>query len=133
MKSIKMILCLGAFAACVGVSSLSVAEDNCSGYWVQVGTTIVLLHNDPSMPGHMAVGTCDGSGRCTYKDKGGDVWTDQVAYPGGTSKGTWQTVSGTGKYENAKASGWTQVTKAEFGGPDGTVYIGGLGGNCIAR
>jgi hypothetical protein len=37
MRSTKMIVCLGALAACVGVPSLSVAEDNCSGYYVIVG------------------------------------------------------------------------------------------------
>jgi len=48
MRDAKMMVCLGALAACVGAPSLSVAEDNCSGYWVQVGTTQVSLDNDPS-------------------------------------------------------------------------------------
>jgi hypothetical protein len=68
MRYAKMVVCLGAFAACVGIPGLSVANDQCSGYWVQIGKTIVLLHNDPSVPQHMAVGTCDQTGRCTYKD-----------------------------------------------------------------
>lgn len=110
---------------------LSVAKDNCSGQWVQIGTTIVVLNNDPSVPQHMAVGTCDETGRCTYKDKDGDGWTDQSAYPVGTAKGTWKTVSGTGTYvDSTKNSGWTHIRRTELGGADGTVYIGAFGGTC---
>jgi hypothetical protein len=130
MRNAKMVVCLGAFAACIGAPSLSVAEDNCSGYWVQIGATIVLLNNDPSAPSHMAIGICQIS-RCTYKDKEGDSWTDQSAYPGGGwDKGTWETVSGTGKYANAKNSGWTERKRMESGGPDGYVRIGAWGGSC---
>lgn len=79
MRTAKMVVCLGVFAAYVGVPSLSVAEDNCSGYWVRVGDTSVTLNNDPTAPSHLAVATCH-QFRCTYKDKDGDVWTDEGGF-----------------------------------------------------
>jgi hypothetical protein len=124
----KMLACLGVLTGCVGVSSLGVAADNCSGTWVQVGTAIVTLNDDHSAPDHMAVGVCGTTTlRCTYKDKDGDTWTDEKSLG---ASGTWKNVSGTGKYANTKSSGWSKIIKAEFGRPEGTIYIGVWGGEC---
>jgi len=122
MRNTKMVVCLGVFAAYVGVPSLSIAEDNCSGYSVRVGNTQVTLNNDPSAPDHLAVGTCDQAG-CTYKDKDGDVWTEEVG------PSTWRTVSGTGKYVNVKNSEWYEL-KRWVGTPEGMVYVATWGGTC---
>jgi hypothetical protein len=129
MRNAKMVVCLGAFAACVGVPSLGVAADNCSGAWVEVGmnfgNTIVSFNDDHSAPGHMALGVCDASTlRCTYKDKDGDTWTDDVSVAG-----TWKTVGGTGKYANATSFGWSKTIRAEVG-PEGMIDLGIWGGNC---
>ena len=114
METTKILACLGALAACFGIASLGVAQDNCSGSWVQVGTTHVSLNNDPTSPQHMGVGACDTSGSCTYKDRDGDEWTDQTANPGGAGKGTWRTVRGTGKYQNTTSFGWWETNRREF-------------------
>jgi hypothetical protein len=116
MRYAKMVVCLGAFAACVGVPSLGVAEDNCSGIWVGIGSTVVMLNNDPSAPSHLAVGTCILTS-CTYKDKDGDSWTRESRWPpGGWAKLTWKDVKGTGKYANSKNSGRAEMQREEYGG-----------------
>jgi len=145
----KMLACLGVLTGCVGVSSLGAAAENCSGTWVQVGNATVNLNDDHSAPGHMAVGVCgwtsrctlldedrsappqtgggcDWAFRCTYKDGDGDTWTDESS----PSQGKWHTVNGTGKYANAKSSGWSKVMKTEYGRPEGTIYVGVWGGQC---
>jgi len=129
MRDAKMMVCLRALAACVGAPSLSVAEDNCSGYWVQVGTTQVSLDNDPSSPQHLAIGTCQDGRSCTFKDRDYDSWTNQSENPGGAGKGTWKTVSGTGKYQSATSSGWWETTLVDVG-PEGAIYVGTWGGTC---
>jgi hypothetical protein len=124
MKNSKMIVSLGAFVASVAAPNVGVADDNCSGHYVQVETTIFVLWNDPVGPAHMAVGQCVAGGQCMYKDKDGDGWVDQSSFPRGGSKVTWRTVSGTGMYVSATENfGWVETKRTEFGGP-GTVYIG---------
>jgi hypothetical protein len=76
----------------------------------------------------MAVGVCDPSAlRTTYTDKDGDAFTNDVSVAG-----TRRTVSGTGKYANAKASGWSKTIRMTVG-PDGGVYVGVWGGECSVR
>jgi hypothetical protein len=133
MEATKTLACLGALAACLSAPRFALAEDNCSGYFVHVGSTAVKLSNDPNLPSHMSVGTCNSPTAplvCTYKDKDADVWTEQMAFPGAGSNGTWWWVSGTGKYANAKWSGWNQIVRAELARPEGNVWIGVWGGNC---
>jgi hypothetical protein len=122
----KMLACLGVLAGCFGVSSLGITADNCSGSFVQIGTATVSLNDDHSAPSHMAIGICDTNFRCTYKDGDGDTWSEEIS-PGA---GTWKNISGTGKYANTKSSGWSKVMRAEFGRPEGTIYIGVWGGEC---
>jgi hypothetical protein len=120
----KMLACLGALS-CVGVTGFGVAADNCSGTWVQVGTVIVSLNDDHSAPDYVAVGVCDARTlRCTYKDKDGDTWANDVSIAG-----TWKNVSGTGKYARAKSFGWNKTIRMEVG-PEGTIYVGVWGGEC---
>ena len=128
MKTTKILPCLGALVACVGAPSLGIAEDNCSGYYVRMGVTEVTLYNDPSSPQHMGIATCDRNGRCTYRDRDNDSWTDQNESVSG-SKGTWKTVSGTGKYQNTTSSGWWEMVRQSIG-PEGLVYVGIWGGTC---
>jgi hypothetical protein len=59
------------------------------------------------------------------KDRDGDVYSYEWSMPAGAEKGTWTFVSGTGKYTNAKMSGWWQQTMAE-----GKTVGGIWGGNC---
>lgn len=124
MRSTKMIVCLGALAACVGVPSLSVAEDNCSGYYVIVGAMSISINTDPGDPSTFYIGECSGE-RCTRKDKDGDEYTVEHAYTPGDEKATWKIVSGTGKYAKARSSGWYKQTRA-----DGDVLVGVWGGTC---
>src|ERR1700704_5654371 len=67
----------------------------------------------------------DASGRCTRKDKDGDLYSYEWMMPASGEKGSWKFVSGTGKYANAKWSGWWQQTMAE-----GKAAGGIWGGNC---
>jgi hypothetical protein len=125
MQTTKMLICLAGLAAGLGGASLGRAADNCSGQWVQIATAIVTLDDNRSVPSHMAVGVCDPSTlRCTYKDKDGDSWTNDVSIAG-----TWKTVEGTGKYANSKSSGWSKTMRMDVG-PEGGVYVGVWGGQC---
>jgi hypothetical protein len=132
----------------------SEAADNCSGHYVNVGqsaevtdlgngnslvvfkNTSVNITDDKTSPLYMTVGDCVGtaltqgkttaaSGRCSRKDKDGDVYSYEWSLPSGEEKGTWNFVGGTGKYANAKWSGWWQQTMA-----DGKTVGGVWGGSC---
>ncbi|HTS54046.1 MAG TPA: hypothetical protein VMH26_12295 [Burkholderiales bacterium] len=129
MHATRILASLGALATCLGLANVGRAADNCSGTSVYVlmhdGNAVVILNDDHSAPDHMAVGSCDATVlRCTYKDKDGDTWTDDVA-----AAGTWKTVVGTGKYAKSKSSGWSKTIRMEIG-PEGTIYIGAWGGEC---
>jgi hypothetical protein len=136
MRNAKMVVCLGAFAACVGAPGLSVAEDNCSGHYVDVGSKHFSMSNDPSSPDAASIGDCDAAsfstanstwiGRCTMQDKDGHLYTYEWTRRAGAEKGTWKHVSGTGKYVDSKWSGWFQETRTQ--GTD--VRVGLWGGNC---
>jgi hypothetical protein len=124
MKNANMVVCLGAFAACVGAPSLSVAEDNCSGHYVNVGAKSISISNDPAEPSHVMIGECH-EWLCTRKDKDGDELTVQSAYTPGDYNATWKVISGTGKYANVSRAGWYRQTRA-----DDDVVVGDWGGNC---
>lgn len=130
MRTTTLLACLGTLAVCLGVSTLGIAEDNCSGHVVQVGSLAITMSNDPSLPGYPAIGECHsevvGVGQCTYKDKDGDEWTNEwKAVPSVAGRYTWKTVSGTGKWANTTWSGWFQRTRRE-----GDVRISVWGGDC---
>jgi hypothetical protein len=129
MRTTKRLACLGTLAVCLGVPTLGIAEENCSGHGVQVGSKAITTSNDPGLPGHPGIGYCWGGpqvGRCTYKDKDRDEWTNEwKSVPGVAGKYTWRAVSGTGKFANSTSSGWTQHTRKE-----GDVIISIWGGNC---
>jgi hypothetical protein len=124
MRDAKMIVCLGAFAACIGVPGLSVAEDNCSGHYIHVGTKSVSINDDPAEPAHIMIGECHGL-VCIRRDKNGDEQTVESAYTPGDYTATWKVISGTGKYANARGSGWYKQRRA-----DDDVVVGDWGGNC---
>ena len=127
MKTTKALACLGSLAVCLAFPNLGSAAD-CSGQWVEVGTTVVSLDDDHSAPAHGAVGVYDAiARRITYKDKDGDAFTNDVSVAG-----AWRTVSGTGKYADAKASGWSKTVRMDVG-PDGGVYVGVWSGECSVR
>ena len=124
----KILACLGALTGCVGVSGLGVAADNCSGTWVQIGSAIVSLNDDPQCAfAHGCRRLFFSTFRCTYKDGDGDIFTNESS----PSQGKWRTVSGTGKYANSTSSGWTKIMKSEFKNPEGMIYIGVWGGECV--
>jgi hypothetical protein len=132
METTKMLTCLGALVACVGAPSLAFAEKSCSGYYVHVGSTEVVLYNEPNWPQHEGIGKCDERGTCTYHDKDFDYWTIQSEnLPGTSGKGTFKTVSGTGKYQKLKSSGGWATTRVDVG-PEGAIYVGTFtwGGPC---
>ena len=131
MRTTKMLACLGTLTVCLGVPSLSVADDNCcSGHFVQVGSRPIATSSDPSLPGHPAIGECHGTGagvgNCAFKDKDGDEWTNEWrSVPDVAGKFTWKVVRATGKLANVTWSGWSQQTRRE-----GDVIIWVWGGNC---
>ena len=124
MNAVKMVACLGAVSACVGAPSLSAAEDNCSGYYVSVGAKSISISNNPAEPSHILIGECH-ERLCTRKDKDGDELTLQTAYTPGDYNSAWKVVGGTGKYANARRSGWYKQTRV-----DGDVAVGVWGGTC---
>lgn len=124
MGNSPLLLCLGAFAACLATPSLSAAEDNCSGHYVSVGARSISISNDPTEPSHIQIGECH-EGVCTRKDKDGDEMTFQHTRTPGEYLASWKLVSGTGKYANARRSGWYQQTRV-----DGDVVVGEWGGTC---
>jgi len=128
MRSAKTALAVGVIAALAVTPGLSSAEGQCGGSWVQIGTTIVTVGDNPTWPFHLAIGTCN-AGRCTYTDKDGDTWTDVSSFGTDGRTGKWRTVSGTGKYQNSTSAGWTRIVRTDPG-PDGMVWVGAWGGTC---
>lgn len=108
---------------CLSSSIVSAAHE-CSGHYVGVGTKSITISNDPGSPSHVMVGECQG-GVCIRKDRDGDEQTVHSAYKDGDAFATWKRVSGTGKYANGKASGWSRQTRAV-----GDVVVGDWGGTC---
>jgi len=133
MDTTKMLACLGAFAVSFALPNVGGTADNCTGQWVQVGTTSVHLDDNRSAPSHMAIGVWDAkTSHTTFKDTEGDTWIDEV-FSGGSA---WRRITGTGKYANAKASGWSRTLRTEVADQGGVlipVRIGDWGGNCSGR
>ena len=129
MKTRNIATCLGVLSACLAISSLAIAKDNCSGYTIGVGSARVVLEDDRTLPFHLASGDCSKTGasssKCTFKDKDGDEWTDVNEWSGSGVEGTWRTVSGTGKYTKAiGSSGWWKAVRRD------PVDIWATGGHC---
>ena len=152
MKTVTTIA-LSLSTACLWVPQ-TFAADNCSGYFVDVsqssevvdlgnGNTLAVfkstninISDDKTSPIHMTSGDCAGtalttggktsaSGRCSRKDTDGETYNFEWSFPAGAEKGTWHFVGGTGKWVNAKWSGWYQPTMAS-GKASGGIW----GGNC---
>jgi hypothetical protein len=130
MTTTTLTTCLGLLAACLTASTAAVADDNCTGYVVQVGDKAVSMthaRDDTSTP---AIGTCraavPGSGTCTYTDRDNDTYTNEWRLvPGTTNRYQWETVSGTGKWADARWSGWSLRIMR-----DGDVRVSQWGGDC---
>ena len=133
MYTTKMLACLGALAASFAFLNVGRADDNCTGQFVQVGTTVVILDDDRNASQHMSIGIWDASSlHTTFRDTDGDTFTNEVV-SGGIG---WKRISGTGKYANTKASGWQKTIRTDVAEQDATllsVHIGAWGGNCSAR
>lgn len=110
MKTKNIVTCVGALCACLAIASPAVAQDNCGGYSIGVGDARVVIHNDRTLPQHLASGVCTATGattgKCSYKDKDGDEYTTVNEWVSGSPDGKWRTVSGTGKYAKAGNYGW---------------------------
>ena len=118
MKTRNIVTCLGALSACLAISSPAVAKDNCSGHTIGVGNARVTINDDRTFPAHLATGECTATGattgKCTYKDKDGDEWTDDNEWVEGSFEGKWRNVSGTGKYAKTTSSyGWWKMVRSD--------------------
>lgn len=118
MKTRNIATCLGVLSACFAISSPAVAQDNCSGHIIGVGNARVLIYDDRTLPMYLAIGECTGTGatssKCTFKDKDGDQWTDDIAWVEGSFEGKWRNVSGTGKYKKMAGSlGWWKLVRSD--------------------
>ena len=144
MKTRNIVSCLGVLSACLAISSPAVAEDNCSGFNVEVWTPkaseLVQLNDDRTLPEHLASGKCaptyDGasSSKCTFKDKDGDEWTSTSEWTGIGLKGTWGVVSGTGKYAKRTGDrGWYKRLRTMYSPRAEPVYITAWGGYCPSK
>lgn len=121
-------LCVAAVLAV----PLAAQADPCTGTWLQVemqkGSTAISIDDNAAVTAHIAIGTCNAvMKRCTYWDKDGDSWTNDTSEPG-----KWKTVSGSGKYTAAVASGTSKLTRTDTG-PEGPIYAGTWEGNCSVR
>lgn len=130
------------------------AADNCSGHYINVGqsadvtdlgngNSLIVFKNvsvnvtdDRTSPIYMTSGDCVGtalilngatsaSGRCSRKDKDGDIYSYEFSLPAGADKGSWTFVGGTGKFAKLRWSGWWKETMVS-GKSAGGVW----GGNC---
>lgn len=129
MKATSIATIPGVLLACCIASNPVFAKDNCSGHTVGMGSARVVLYDDRTMPMYLATGECmstgAATGKCTFKDKDGDEWTDVNEWTGAGSEGTWHTVSGTGKYARATSShGWWKTARSD------PVQIWTFGGYC---
>ena len=129
MKNAKTFACFATLIAFVFFPTLVVAEDNCSGHEVIVGSKHVIVNNDPNVPGFPKIGECASkatSGSCRYKDKDGDEYNSEwMTVPGTTGQYTWSTTGGTGKWAKVNESGWVMRIMAE-----GSVTVNRWGGEC---
>jgi hypothetical protein len=138
-----IVVCLGAFAACVFGSTAALAA-KCGGNNVNTmlswepteiakGTTLttfrhtsVNVNDDRTAPSHLAAGECvgallttpdgktQGGGSCARKDKDGDVLNEEWTLPAGTDfKGPFKNVGGTGKYASAAGAGQWEVVMSQ--------------------
>jgi hypothetical protein len=135
MKTKPIATCFGVLSACLAISSPAVAEDNCSGYSIEVGNAIVLIQDDRTLPFHLARGVCATTGAssstCTSKDDDGDEATNVSEWTGAGVAGTWRTVSGTGKYAKATSShGWWKYLRTIYSPSGEAVTITATGGYC---
>jgi len=134
MKTRTIASCLGVLSACLAISSPAVAEDNCSGYSIEVGKAIVNISDDPTLPMHLASAQCAPTGAssktCTWKDKDGDEWASVIEWTSLGVEGTWRFVSGTGKYAKATDHGWWKVLRTMYSPRGEPVFISAWGGYC---
>jgi hypothetical protein len=119
-------------AAALNLSIAAAHADPCTGTWLQVdmqkGSSAISIDDNAAVASHIAIGTCNATmKRCTYWDKDGDSWVNDTSAPG-----RWTTVSGTGKYAAAVASGTSKLTRTD-NGPEGPVYVGTWAGDCSVR
>ena len=109
---------------------------------LESGTTILTLiqsgivrADDPASPLHLSAHDClgtlafqeegaFGAGTCVARDKDGDVWWLWWTSDGRTG-GTWEAMSGTGKYEGVTGSG-TTTFEANFPDRSAIAYEGTL-------
>src|SRR5689334_9905754 len=154
METTQKVLFVGAIAASL-ISPTVVQADNCSGHYIETTTTSesaeiakgtsllsfretnIGVTDDPNNPINMSAGECSGAGivtsdgkfqgrgLCVRKDKDGDVFMWSWDTPLGAKRGTWEFVGGTGKYANAKWSGWYEPTLSQ-----GKMSGGRWGGTC---
>jgi hypothetical protein len=92
MRATKMLACVGTLIVCLAVPTLGVAEDNCSGYMINVEGKRVSVSSDPNVPGYPQIGECQETGTafgsCTYRDQDGDEYTlEWRAVPGSPGSG----------------------------------------------
>jgi hypothetical protein len=123
-KATSLPLCIGAIAAWVSIAGPASADDNCTGHYVNFGSKHISISNDPTEPAHVLIGECH-DGRCIQRDKEGDEMTMQSTGAAGDYMGRWKVTGGTGKYANARRSGWYRPTR-----DDGVLSVGDWGGTC---
>jgi hypothetical protein len=129
MNTAKPLSYIATLIAFVLLPAIVMAEDNCSGQEVIVGSKHVIVNNDPHVPGFPKIGECESkatSGSCRFKDKDGDEYNSEwKAVPGTADQYTWRTTGGTGKWARVNEAGWVKRIMA-----DGAVTVNRWGGEC---
>src|SRR5262249_54213253 len=134
MRMSAKISCLLVAAACSGAPYVSIAKDNCSGYYgnemassetveLSKGNKVTFFTNHETVSsgdspynglggcgGYVFVGT-DGkgwaAGSCTLVSANGDTWSYTFTEELVAGGGTWKAGTGTGQFANEKNnSGW---------------------------
>ena len=157
MKTKAIGVLVSALGLILGSAVIAQAAD-CTGYDILVtqtaesteldaGHTILLLKahsvivsNDPNNIYNLTAGSCFGtietmpdgtvkqSGHCSRKDADGDTYSLWWAQEAGAERGTWGSLSGTGKFDGLKDSGWFENTMAE-----GAMFASAYDGACGSK
>ncbi len=120
------------------VSQSSETLDLGGGNTMNVGRNHSMQVNDGATgPTHLSIGECNGTfmnyangksegrGFCLRKDKDGDTYWLRWAIEQGATRGTFETVGGTGKFATIKNKGWW-----EFAAGGGKFFATKWGGDC---
>jgi hypothetical protein len=147
LSAISFSMCAFAAAAqaadtCTGttvnISQMAESTETTKGNAIVTTRSIsVVVTDNVKAPYNYASGECAGTfisttdgamhgyGHCSRRDRDGDVYNEEWAFPGGGQKGKWRLIGGTGKWAEVRWSGWFEPVMS-----NGRMSAVRWGGNC---